>query len=259
MRWRVLLLLVILPLLPGRTSETRFGGTFIGAVVVEDGIVIAADSRSTFIDGFGKQFGYIDGMPKLFVQDNAAFAVSGLSSVSGELFNSFIARNDFLLSRPVDEILFGVMLGLPFRNSTKVLLISAGFANGQPMVCAKDPTDPQLCRNEGFITNRDSASLSRWLISQKGILPRASDASSALQEAILESAAVDNTVRGPISVLYLRKSVKPEWLENPPQDHGWKTVCDIVSDYHRGQARILFTKSKQELDQNLEKTCPNGR
>jgi hypothetical protein len=259
MRWRVLLLLAILPLLPGQCPETRFGGTFIGAVVVEDGIVIASDSRSTFIDGFGKQFGYIDGMPKMFAQEHTAFAVSGLSSVSGELFNSFVARNDFLLSRPVDEILFGVMLGLPFRNSTKVLLISAGFTNGQPMICAKNPTEPQLCRIEGFITNRDSPSLARWLNSQHGTLPSASDASSALHQAILESAAGDNTVGGPISVLYLRKSAKPEWLENPPQDHGWKTVCDIVSDYRRGNARILYTKSKQELEQNLDKTCPNPR
>ena len=259
MRWRALLLLVMLPLFPGRNSETRFGGTFIGAVVVEDGIVIASDSRSTFIDGFGKQFGYIDGMPKLFVQENAAFAVSGLSSVSGELFNSFIARNDFLLSRPVDEILFGVMLGLPFRNSTKVLLISAGFANRQPMICAKNPTDPQICRSEGFITNRESPSLTRWLNSEKGVSPKAADAAAALHQAILESSAADTTVGGPISVLYIRKSGTPEWLENPPHENGWKTVCDIVSDYRRGNARILHSKSKLELDQYLDMTCPKGR
>jgi hypothetical protein len=259
MRWRVFLILTILPLLPARHPAMRFGGTFIGAVVVDDGIVIASDSRSTFIDSSGKQFGYIDGMPKLFVQHDTAFAISGLSSVSGELFNSFIARNDFLLSRPADEILFGVMLGLPFRNSTKVLLISAGFANGQPMICAKNPTDPQLCRSQGFITNRDSPSLTRWLNSENGVLPKAADAAAALRQAIVESASADTTVGGPISVLYIRKPGKPEWMDNPPQDHGWKTVCDIVSDYRRGNARILYTKSKLELDHNLDMTCPKGR
>jgi hypothetical protein len=259
MRWRFFLLLVMLPLLPARRAEMRFGGTFIGAVVVDDGIVIASDTRSTFIDSGGKQFGYIDGMPKLFVQDDTAFAISGLSSVSGELFNSFIARNDFLLSRPVDEILFGVMLGLPFRNSTKVLLISAGFVNRQPMICAKNPTDPQICRSEGFITNRESPSLTRWLKSENGVLPKAADAAAALHQAIQESSSIDTTVGGPISVLSIRKSGTPEWLDNPPQDQGWKTVCDIVSDYRRGNVRISYTKSKLELDQYLDMTCPKGR
>ena len=233
-----------------------FGGTFIGAVVVEDGIVIASDTRSTFIDDSGKQFGYIDGTAKVFVQHGAAFALSGLSSVSGELFNSFISRHDFLMDRPVNEILLDVMLGLPFKNSANVVLISAGIANGKATICAKNPTDPQICRYEGFITNRESSSLSRWLIAQHGVQPKTADAAAALHLATLESSDVDATVGGPISVLHLPKSGNAVWLENPPQDHGWKTVCDIVSDYRRGNVRIIFTNSKGELDRNLNATCP---
>src|SRR6185295_14006549 len=183
---RLFMLLALMPLLPAKGPKMWFGGTFIGAVVVDDGIVIASDTRSTFIDNSGKQFGYIDGMPKVFVQHESAFAISGLSSISGELFNSFISRNEFLLARPVDEILFGVMLGLPFRNSTKVLLISAGFIDGQSMICAKNPADPQLCRNSGFITNRDTPSLSRWIAAAKGVTPKPGAAAAALREAIVE-------------------------------------------------------------------------
>lgn len=252
----LLLLVFLVSVRAGKPSpKLRFGGTFIGAVVVDDGIVVASDSRSTFVDDSGKQFGYIDGMPKVFVEHGAAFAVSGLSSVSGELFNSFIARNDYLLARPVDEILFGVMLGLPFKNSTKVLLISAGFANGQAIVCAKNPTDPQLCRNTGYITNRDSSSLKSWLTAAHGVPPTPADAADAMRTAITESSDLDTTIGGPISVLHLRKSGSSEWLANPPQDHGWKTVCDIVSDYRKGNARILFTNSKAELDLHLNATC----
>ena len=255
-RYRLFMLLALLPLLPAKSPKIRFGGTFIGAVVVDDGIVIASDTRSTFIDDSGKQFGYIDGTPKVFVQSGVAFALSGLSSVSGELFNSFLARNDYLLTRPVNEILLGVMLGLPFKNSTNVLLISAGFSNGQPMICGKNPTDPQLCRSEGFITNRPSRSLSRWLDSKNGTMPNASDAAAAMHQAILETSDLDTTVGGPISVLHLRKSERPFWLENPPIDHEWKTVCDIVADYRKGNVRIIFTNSKGELDRNLNATCP---
>jgi len=84
----------------GESSKNQVRRHFHWRRVVDDGIIIASDTRSTFIDDTGKQFGYIDGTPKVFVQSGVAFAVSGLSSISGELFNSFLARNDYLLTRP---------------------------------------------------------------------------------------------------------------------------------------------------------------
>jgi hypothetical protein len=243
-------------LLRAHVPKMWFGGTFIGAVVVDDGIVIASDSRSTFIDDTGKQFGYIDGTAKVFIQHGSALAISGLSSVSGELFDSFIARNDYLLERPIGEILPGVTLGLPFKNSSSVLLISAGFSNGKSMICAKSPTDLQLCRVGGYIANRESRSLSTWFNATNGLTPTPVEAAAALHEAILQSSDLDPTVGGPISILHLRKSGDAEWFANPPDEHGWKTVCDIVSDYRKGKARILFTNSKGELDRNLNATCP---
>jgi hypothetical protein len=249
------MLLLLICFVPANAPKKWFGGTFIGAIVVEDGVVIGSDTRSTFIDDSGKQFGYIDGIPKLFVQHGSALAISGLSSVSGELFSSFVNRNEYLLERPVNEILFGVMLGLPFRNSSKVLLISAGFENGRPMICAKNPNDPQVCRSGGFITNRESLSLTQWLTSARGAPQKAIDASIALRQAIQESADQDSTVGGMISVVHLRENAPPEWLDSVPGDHGWKTVCDIISDYKRGKVKIAFTHSKDELDRNLNVTC----
>jgi len=251
-----LLTSVVPSIAPSKPPRKWFGGTFIGAIVVEDGVVIGSDTRSTFIDESGKQFGYIDDIPKVFVQHGSALAISGLSSVSGELFGTFVNRNDYLLERPVNEILFGVMLGLPFRNSFKVLLISAGFENGQSMICAKNPNDPQVCRTSGFITNRESASLTRWLTAARGIPPKAIEASIALRQAIQESAEQDATVGGMTTVVHLRSNAAPEWMESVPGDHGWKTVCDIISDYKRGRAKITFTHSKDELDRNLNVTCP---
>src|SRR5499426_4269352 len=93
----------------------RYGGTLQGAVICEDGIVVASDSRTTFMDANGRAFGYVDGMPKIYVDRGAAVAVSGLSSLEGELFSSFVRRNDYLLTRPVNEILFGFLLWLPFQ------------------------------------------------------------------------------------------------------------------------------------------------
>src|SRR4030095_13339585 len=130
----------------------RYGGTFQGAVICEDGIVVASDSRTTFMDGSGRAFGYVDGMPKIFVDRGAAVAVSGLSSLEGELFGSFVRRNDYLLARPANEILFGFLLWLPFQNTEAVGLISAGFVDGKPMICSKSPIVPQKCLDSGLIS-----------------------------------------------------------------------------------------------------------
>jgi len=171
---RVVPLLLITVLL-SPTSTYRYGGTFIGAAICEDGIVVASDSRTTFIDSDGKAFGYVDGMPKIFVDRGAAVAVSGLTSLEGELFSSFAHRNDYLLSRPVNEILFGFLVWLPFKNSNNVGLIAAGFLNGKPMICTKNPILPQVCRDSGYVGSKDSASL-RNAFTRLQRIPRADEA-----------------------------------------------------------------------------------
>src|SRR6266850_8063345 len=129
----------------GQETGYRSGGTFIGAIICEDGIVVASDSRTTFMDGSGKAFGYVDGMPKIYVHGGPAVAMSGLTSLEGELFSSFVRRNDYLLARPVNEILFGFLVWLPLSNSNAVGLVSAGYMDGKPMICAKSPILPQSC------------------------------------------------------------------------------------------------------------------
>jgi hypothetical protein len=237
-------------------SRGQFGGTFIGAIVAEDGVVIGADSRATFIDPSGKRIGYVDRMQKLYVDHGAAVAVSGLTSVEDELFTSFMQRNAYLLAQPVNEILFDVALRLPFRNTTSVLLISAGYVNGEARICAKAPIDPQSCGKGGFITNKSSPGLRRWLDARNGRIPSSSEAAAALDQAIQESADLDSTVGGPISLLLIPKSGDPRWLKNQPSDNGWMRVCDIVVSYRSGRTNIFFTNTKQELDKYLDSVCP---
>jgi len=102
-------------MVPASTANKgRFGGTFIGAIVAEDGIVMGSDSRSTFVDSADKPVGYVDRMPKIYVKGGAALAVAGLTSVEDELLSSFIRRNDYLLDSSVEDILSDVALKLPF-------------------------------------------------------------------------------------------------------------------------------------------------
>jgi hypothetical protein len=243
------------PLVTVGGMEPQFGGTFIGAAIAEDGIVVASDSRSTFLDENGRSIGYIDGMPKIFVDGGAAVAVSGLTSIDRELFSAFIRRNSFLLSRTPDEILFGVLAWLPFRNSTNVVLLSAGFVQGQPMICGKPPIQSQSCTRSGFFTSKTSDSVRRWY-SGLTRLPKAAEAAAVLRQAIQDYAAADSTVGGAVSLLHLRPNALPSWLENRPSDRGWTTICDLVGAYREGSVRIETIASKAELDRYLNGTCP---
>jgi hypothetical protein len=233
----------------------RFGGTFIGAAITDDGIVVASDSRSTFLDENDRRIAYVDGMPKIFVNQGAAVAVSGLTSIDKELFSSFMRRNDFLLTRTPNEILFGVLVWLPFHNSENVVLLSAGFVQGQPTLCGKPPAVPQSCTKSGYFTSKPSPSLRQWF---NGLtrLPSPASAAAALRRAIQESAAADVTVGGPISVLHLRNNAAPAWLENRPDDRGWTTICDLVGAHRQGRVQLSPLTSKGEFDSFLNGACP---
>jgi hypothetical protein len=241
--------------LAGILSGYQYGGTFIGAVICQDGIVMGSDSRMTFVDRTGRAFGYVDGFPKIYVDNGAAVAVTGLTSVESELFSSFVDRNRFLMERPVNEILYGFGLWLPFTNSNSVGLISAGFIDGKPMICSKSPIAPQNCSNAGFISNKNSASL-RDTLTKMGRAPTTAEAADALKIAIDEYSRTDPTVGGPVSILKLTKENAPQWLANLSPDNSLTQICDVVREHRAGRRRIMPLGTQEELDQHLKAACP---
>ena len=241
-----------------RRDAGKFGGTFIGVIVAEDGIVVGSDSRSTFLDGSGKPVGYVDRIPKIYVSHGAALAVAGLTSVDDELFGGFIRRNEHLLDSSPNEILYDVALKLPLRNTTNVVMISAGYVHGEATICAKVPVEPQSCRKTGYFANKDSPGLRRWFQSRGGRGTTLREAAPALERAIREAADLDTAIGGPISLLGMSPDGSDQWIQNPPNDNGWTRVCDIVTSYRSGTTPIFFTDSKQELDRYLGGVCPQN-
>jgi hypothetical protein len=233
----------------------RFGGTFIGAIVAQDGVVLGSDSRSTFISKDNHPIGYIDGMQKIYVGPSTGMAVSGLTSVEGELFSTFVDRNQFLLQRTPDEVLFGFSAWLPFDNAVGVMLLSGGFSNGKPIICSRSVVQPQSCRASGSMTNKPSPSLQAWVTGLHAA-PKAADAAAALRTAIQESAASDASVGGPVSIVEIRMGQPALWLENPPSPSRWKTICDLVHDHRSGKVRIVPSTSPDELDRFVVSVCP---
>lgn len=247
---------ICLTLSSARRDPGKFGGTFIGVIVAQDGIVMGSDSRSTFLDSSGKPVGYVDRIPKIYVNHGAALAVAGLTSVEDELFGSFIRRNQHLLESSASEILYDVALQLPLRNTTNVVMISAGFVDGSPVICAKVPVEPQSCRKAGYFANKESPGLRRWFQSRNGRPLTVNEAAPALERAIREAADLDTAIGGPITLLNLSAEGEDEWIQNPPNDNGWTRVCDIVTSYRSGTTPIFFTDTKERLDRYLAGVCP---
>jgi 20S proteasome alpha/beta subunit len=229
----------------------QYGGTFIAAVICSDGIVIAADSRTTFLDTSGAPFAYLDGMPKIYVDRGAAVAVSGMTSMDGELFSSFVRRNHDLLSRPVNEVMFGFLLWMPLTTGNNVGMISAGFIDGKPMVCSKAPIVPQNCISSGFVSNKTSTVL-RNSFAKLGRLPTTQEAAAALTAAIDEYSKIDRSVGGPVSVLKLTGVAPPQWAGSPPTDPQLTHICDLVSKRGRD---IVAVGSSEELQRQLNAAC----
>ena len=230
----------------------QYGGTFIGAIICSDGIVVAADSRSTFMTGQGQPFAFIDGTPKIYVDGGAAVAISGMTSLDGELFSSFVNRNQFLLSRPVNEILFGFLLYVPFTNSNGIELISAGFLDGKPVICAKSPITEQSCSDSGYIASKPSpllrdtlARLNRKATMEEGV--------AALKAAIEASGKTDLTVGGPISIVKLKINGPPQWAGAVLSDGGMTQICDLV---RARRSDIVPFGSPEDLDLHLSAACP---
>jgi len=244
---------MLVPTLLLLLSAYQYGGTFIGAVICSDGIVVASDSRSTFMDGQGKAFAYLDGMPKIYVDRGAAVAFSGMTSLDGELLSSFVARNPYLLAPPVNDILVGFLLHMPFANTTGVAMISAGFLDGTPMICVKSLIDPQTCSSSGFIATKSSPLL-RDTLARLPVRPTVAEARAALKAAIEESSKTDSTVGGPISILMLIHDGPLQWSGALLSDGGLSQICDLI---HRRRGDIVAIGSQQDLDLHLSAACPN--
>jgi len=242
---------VLIPRLLLMLATYQYGGTFIGAVICSDGIVIAADSRTTFMDGRGNRFAFLDGTPKIFADRGSAVAISGMTSLEGELFSSFVNRNRFLLDRSVNEILFGFLLYVPFNNTNGMVMISAGFVDGKPMICAKTPIDPQNCAGTGFFSNKVSQVL-RSNLAKLNRAPTTAEGTAILKAAIEESGRTDASVGGPISILKLTSDAPPQWSGEVISDGGVTQICDLV---RRRRADIVSFGSKEDLDLHLSAAC----
>lgn len=140
----------------------KLKGTFIYAVICEEGIVLTADSRANFSDE-GKRIFYIDNLQKLFVSGEFIIAYAGTKHSFRKFVESHISKMDDKVVFSPKDWMFQFALILQNEYSTQeynLIMKNMGFIiggldeKGLPSLCGTK--DKELTYiNEGIITNHN--------------------------------------------------------------------------------------------------------
>lgn len=229
-------------------------GSFIAAAVTRDGVVLGTDTRATFTNDKGEAFGYVDGLPKLFVINRNALATAGAATIGNDFLAAYIRRNQLQLLQPVDTMLRRFFDALPAPTQSRVIIIAAGNIQDRPTICMRSPTHEQ-CLESGVVANKASPILQEALPRFRSM--SAADGAAVLKRAI-EAHRSDPSVGGPISLLHISATGSPSWIEGRPTDAPWPQICDMVRDYRAGRALVGLLSSRELLEKHFNYTCPVG-
>lgn len=251
----VALLLGVLLTVSATTAPRQpltLSGSFIAAAVTREGVVLGTDTRATFTNDKGDPFGYVDGLPKLFVINRNALATAGAATIGEDFLASFIRRNQLQLLQPVDVMLSRFFHLLPVTTQSRVMIIAAGNINDKPTICMKSPAHEQ-CQESGIVANKASPILQEAVPRFRSM--SAAEGASLLKRAI-EAHRQDPSIGGPISLLHISPTGSPTWLEGRPTDAPWPQVCDMVRDYRSGRAQVGLLQSRELLERHFNANCP---
>jgi len=115
-RIRVIILLALVTLLPGKPRELWFGGTFIGAIVVDDGIVITEGNLKVALRGSVLTEAGLDADPAKFYFSESRHVVMWPFDDEGRLIGEqnyfgYTTAPEDVLKRPLELEEIGTVTG----------------------------------------------------------------------------------------------------------------------------------------------------
>jgi hypothetical protein len=242
------------------------GGSFIIAVTCKDGILVAADSRNTISNNFGKQLAYYDNVQKIFSFGKVAIAYTGHDTIQNLYFGAIIDAFAKTISDeiPVDQVLptfFSfIESNLPYEAQVQVkqqVLIAVGYKDGKPLGCYYN-----YAQTEG---PKSSCGTLTILSSDKTIVDdnKANlfsmdfkELSELVHEAIYQYAEERNIIDigGPVFILAITND-GPRWLSSVPMKRKWDNMHEFASIYWDGgvDLHLLPGVEKQEVEDLIRK------
>ncbi len=222
-------------------------GTEILGIAVNDGIVLAADSRTGFkMDTADEQpFAYYDESPKLFQLKQFIIGVSGAAGIGNTFYSKII--DDFnatsFQSGSLSKTLkaFSTYLdkqypvtAFPIRNTT--YFIAVGFEQGQPELIGFNSV--RWDKRHDFTTN--DTRVIKYLQQEQ---VKAESVPRKLENAIKIFARgehLENTIGGPVSIVKVFENNHIEWVQNKFTKNDFKTDKDLIKQVKRGQLKMVY-------------------
>ncbi len=224
--------------------EYSIHGTIIAAVIVNDSLVMVADSRAAIgASNIESTNGvaYIDSLPKIYKIKSFLIAIAGVATLDS-FFISKIVKN-FNKSYP-DYLDFHTTIIkfesyidslYPIANyPIDIRFIAAGFVKNKPEKIIFNRTDKKIISSE-FSSNGISASNTKVFdYLSKFKLPQFSCAAvgEAIAKSIYEYARdtnEENAIGGPITIVKMTAPNEIIWVKNNTINYKYETITDFIN------------------------------
>lgn len=228
---KYILIAILILCLKCTTSTKRIcveKGTLIIAAVCEDGVIIAADSRSTHVckDKNGEYIaqGYKDSCQKIFIVKGIPIANTGLNNFDGWTLSTLVEKfntGQEILDSSIKDIInaFVTILKYNFPAKSYPLLAqnrfyTGGYLDGIPVVISGDYDSIKPIVGGLYYSDKGAGTIVKKYIPNKEKLLPCSLLKDILEKIIIEFGKTNKLVGGPVSIIKVNKDNSYTWIQN---------------------------------------------
>lgn len=252
-------------------------GTILVAVICNDGILFATDSRSSFtisnIDANGKNkedvFAYMNNDKKLYQIEDYLIAVSGLSMFNKKYIRDLVSDYNKTINKKlkIEEVFDGFLNFLITKNNlTKAEIfnentfIIAGYENSKPKIISQQKEERRFGEDIGRMFYSDIL-FKQFVKFDKNIELTCANVCPAIEKAIHDYAEYRNDyqVGGPVEIIQIKpdnthlslRSFKP---------NNYKTYEETAKAIFNKEIEVhyLFPESEEKLKSTLLEGIKHG-
>lgn len=252
-------------------------GTILVAVICNDGILFATDSRSSFtisnIDANGKKredvFAYMNNDKKLYQIEDYLIAVSGLSMFNKKYIRDLVSdyNKTINLKLNIKEVFDGFLNFLITKNNlTKAEIfnentfIIAGYENSKPKIISQQKEEKSFGEDIGRMFYSDIL-FKQFVKFDKNIELTCANLCPAIEKAINDYAVYRNDyqVGGPVEIIQIKPDNTHLSLRNF-KPNNYKTYEETAKAIFNKEIEVhyLFPESEEKLKSTLLEGIKQG-
>ena len=231
-------------------SQIKIGGSYDLAAICKDGIVIAADSRGTFLQK-DAVMAYFDTVQKVFPIKNCIVSVMGLIALNNRFISNYLKEFELTLPNNLTPDTLLMRLYLFFKQKypavmndfARLHIICAGYKSAHANLCALDHGVRMTCVTDTATMSGDSLSQFKKYTREFCASKSCKYVGQLMEKAIrnyIKKYRKGNEIGGPIMIIKISRAGNIEWIENKPTKSNWETANDFMKDFLNHKVTINF-------------------